>query len=1068
MRTHVLLGICAGVAVAFSTPALSETTTSNGDPAPADAGPSRGFERFQRTLPDFDVRLQKPEVAEAIAVAMGSPLQVARAQRGAGLAAAIDGGAIDFHETLGGAQYLRSTRGLLTDPVAGPVDAKAIAREFVTAHADVFRTPEAQLAEANIVREAVSPRNGLTTLWWTQRIGGVDVVGAEMRANVTADGRIASIGSTMLAEPEGGFGPQAATLSREQAIHRAAADLGLELKGEPAAEGHVGSDHRQKFGRMEETHLPIDTRLVYFPLTPDVVRLAYEVMISARGSSDVYELTVDAQSGEVLSRRNLTWYGAGTESATYRVYTSDSPAPLTPGPNAPDGSQGVEVSRDLVTTISLDAVASPEGWIPDGSNTTVGNNVDSHLDLNNDDQPDLPRPVGSPFRQFDFPLDLTLAPSAYRDASVTQLFYWCNWYHDRLYQLGFTEPFANFQEDNFGRGGAQGDSVSADCQDGSGVDNANFFTTSDGSVSRVQMYLWNGPTPFRDGSLDAHIVIHELTHGTSIRLHGTLGSGTNQSRGMGEGWSDFYALSMLAEPGDDPDGVYGMGGYGTYLGGPGFTQNYYFGIRRFPYSTNLEKSPLTYADIDGNQFAFDPAIPRNPVYGPSTPVTVHNLGEIWCAMLWECRANLIATHGFAGNEIMLQLVTDGMKLAPAAPTFIQSRDAILLADMINNDGANQCELWSGFAKRGIGMGASGPGTSSTSGVVESFEAPEGLDFDYEDGAAPDRAAPISPFSFPVAIEATCGDPLIADSAQIFISVNGAAFAPLPLSEESPGEYMATLPGFNCGDTVEYYISASTTSQTITDPPGAPAEVYGLSIISAEATPFSDDFEADLGWTVSGTVTDGAWDRGAPIGGGDRGDPLADGDGSGQCYLTDNVAGNSDVDGGTTILTSPAFDATGPEGSDAFLVYWRWYSNDFGAEPNADSMPIEISSDDGANWTLLEDVSENTGQWTLKRFRIADFVERTSTVRVRFQARDLGGGSVVEAGVDGVAVEVLSCLVNPKGADLNGDGVVGAPDLALLLGAWGPCPSEPAPCAGDLDGDGVVGAADLAIMLGSWG
>lgn len=50
------------------------------------------------------------------------------------------------------------------------------------------------------------------------------------------------------------------------------------------------------------------------------------------------------------------------------------------------------------------------------------------------------------------------------------------------------------------------------------------------------------------------------------------------------------------------------------------------------------------------------------------------------------------------------------------------------------------------------------------------------------------------------------------------------------------------------------------------------------------------------------------------------------------------------------------------------------------------------------------------------------------------------------------------------ADLDGDGAVGAADLAQLLGAWGPNPGHPA----DLNGDGVVDAADLAQLLGAWG
>ena len=53
------------------------------------------------------------------------------------------------------------------------------------------------------------------------------------------------------------------------------------------------------------------------------------------------------------------------------------------------------------------------------------------------------------------------------------------------------------------------------------------------------------------------------------------------------------------------------------------------------------------------------------------------------------------------------------------------------------------------------------------------------------------------------------------------------------------------------------------------------------------------------------------------------------------------------------------------------------------------------------------------------------------------------------------------------ADLNGDGMVGPSDLAILLGAWGRCP-DCANCPADLDADCIVGASDLAILLSNWG
>src|SRR5690606_7864879 len=151
----------------------------------------------------------------------------------------------------------------------------------------------------------------------------------------------------------------------------------------------------------------------------------------------------------------------------------------------------------------------------------------------------------------------------------------------------------------------------------------------------------------------------------------------------------------------------------------------------------------------------------------------------------------------------------------------------------------------------------------------------------------------------------------------------------------------------------------------------------------------DDFEEDLGWTVvnSPDLTDGAWERGVPAGGGDRGDPPVDGDGSGHCYLTDNADGNSDVDGGATTLISPTLDASAD--GEPYLSYWRWYSNSTGAAPESDVFTVEISNDDGDTWSVLEVVgptgAQVRGGWYFVSFRLSDFLPPTSTMRVRFTA-----------------------------------------------------------------------------------
>jgi hypothetical protein len=166
----------------------------------------------------------------------------------------------------------------------------------------------------------------------------------------------------------------------------------------------------------------------------------------------------------------------------------------------------------------------------------------------------------------------------FRRGVLTQLFYVTNWYHDKLFLLGFDEAAGNFQQTNFSGNGSGNDRVLAEGQDNSGTDNANFSTPPDGQSGRAQLYTFNGPLVDRDGSLDAELLIHELTHGLTNRLIGNAsGLIWHPGAGMGEGWSDFYALSLLNNTNaDDPNGKYALGAYATYkaFGVPSYTDNY--------------------------------------------------------------------------------------------------------------------------------------------------------------------------------------------------------------------------------------------------------------------------------------------------------------------------------------------------------------------------------------------------------------------------------------------------------------------------------------------------------------
>jgi bacillopeptidase F len=304
---------------------------------------------------------------------------------------------------------------------------------------------------------------------------------------------------------------------------------------------------------------------------------------------------------------------------------------------------------------------------------------------------------------------------------------------------------------------------------------------------------------------------------------------------------------------------------------------------------------------------------------------------------------------------------------------------------------------------------------------------------------------------------------------------GGPFTAIAMTETAPGEYDAVFPAVACLADVQYYFSVDAESgDTFFNPFDAPVGTYSAEAFSGVELSFRDHFGNDLGWTVQDDIglTTGTWERGIPIPNSvcDRGNPGDDADESGWCYLTENSSANAcdtDIDGGTTTLTSPIMDATDPDG---VLGYNRWYSNSTGGDPNNDIFVVEVSDDDGASWVTLEIVGPAgpgvSGGWIRAEFPIADIagVSNTDQFRVRFRASDLAGGSVVEAGVDTVEIFSRFCKGNGCAADLDGDNEVGITDFLALLAAWGPNPGHPA----DLDDDGTVGVTDFLALLDAWG
>ena len=218
----------------------------------------------------------------------------------------------------------------------------------------------------------------------------------------------------------------------------------------------------------------------------------------------------------------------------------------------------------------------------------------------------------------------------------------------------------------------------------------------------------SGGPKYYDSDLDNGVIIHEYTHGLSNRLTGGPNNTSclsNDEQG-GEGWSDFFALALTAKATDNPQ----IGrGIGTYLIGEDTTG---VGIREYPYSRNMSVNSSTYNSIKTNS-------------------GVHFVGFVWCTVLYDIFWDLVDKYGFSndiyngklGNNIAMQLVMDGLKLQPCSPGFIDARDAILLADSLNNKFKNKDLLWKAFARRGLGYKADQGSSSSLFDGTESFEVP---------------------------------------------------------------------------------------------------------------------------------------------------------------------------------------------------------------------------------------------------------------------------------------------------------------------------------------------------------
>jgi len=736
---------------------------------------------------DYDARPHQSAVAPA-------PAQLQAEQR---LRDSVPDLMVRYDGTTGAARTVSSAVGPLTAPTsATPLDAGL---GFVRANLDLFGLGEADLAGFEIADDVPSALSGARHVYLTQTHDGLPVYNVQLHFNVMVDGRILSVNNSFVPALASAVNGSTPARSASQAVQAFAAHLGTEANP-VVLSPPSGPRSLTRLDGAGLSRSPIDARLAWLPVAAGDVRLVWNFQVETLDGEHWFNATVDAGDGTVWTR--FDWI----DDADYRVYPQpvESPDHTTPAPPA---------DARVLLTDPHDTTASPFGWHDTdgaaGAEFTIhrGNNVHTWEDSDGNDLPPAgPEPDCGGSLVCDFPLDLTMAPSTYRPAAVTNLFYWNNVIHDVLHYYGFDAASGNFQVNQYGAvGGLGGDDVRALAQ-AAGNCNANFFTPPDGLRARMRMFICNMSSPAHDGDFESTVIVHEYGHGISNRLVGGPGNVDclDNTQQPGEGWSDWYGLAFTHETGDvgtDPRGV------GTYLLGQPPTGP---GIRPQRYSTDPLVNTYTYESIDGL------AVP-------------HGVGSVWAQAVWEVYWALVDEYGFDtdiydatggfGNQRALLYVTEGLKDTACSPSFLDTRDGIIQAAMDNYGGDDVCLIWEAFAGFGLGVDATTPGPNATT-ATNGFDIPNECSF----------------LGAPVAEQAICA----GDDAMFDVTL-GNAFAP-PVAMSVTGEPAGTTTMFSVNPVNSV---PNTTTLTVGNTGGAAAGPYTLTVEATDAAPVTESIMLDL-------------------------------------------------------------------------------------------------------------------------------------------------------------------------------------------------------------------------------
>lgn len=673
---------------------------------------------------------------------------------GASVTAFGDRATVDLDADTGTPRFVARLDGFLT--TASTKAADTIAWDYLRAHLVGFGLSTSDLSSFSLRRTYVDV-SGTTHLDWTQSFDGVEVFGHGLQAAVTNDGRLLTIGGSPIPSRLVTAASGDTIDSPERAIR-----VARRAQGERAEPGPRDTAEQVLFVAERTTYLSWQT-----------------VTMSAQSPALI---VLDADTAAVLFQRSLVHDEsaapkrrvAGAKGIAFRYY--------------PGAARG---GRQLAVNFTA------RGWLPATATTLDGNNTHTFSDVNDDDLAQPTEEVGPvigadwshPLAAFrlpwapsfcDRPSPCTWNPNKpyswrkNRKQNATQAFYYVNTFHDHLLAdpIGFTEAAGNFQLANGSGQGLGNDPVFAHSSDGADagqglpdgqhVDTSSMATPPDGQAPTLELHLQHQPgtsypagdpySPTNNGDA-ADTVYHEYAHGLSNRLVvDAAGNSTLdevQGGAMGEGWSDFYAMDYLVGARfarDLPD----VADVSLFpLSGPGAD------LERTEALDCAKRavSPHCEGGRSGHTGGYTYADYGDVVGRPE----VHADGEIWGQTLWDLRTAV-------GPVVTRSLVTRAMELAPNEPSFLDMRNAILLADTAVFDGEQRAAIWKVFATRGMGFFAGSLGSDDAAPANDGKVPPTGAKTAMVTGTVRDADSGLPVAGVPVTLAFQGGPGLVNPSA----------------------------------------------------------------------------------------------------------------------------------------------------------------------------------------------------------------------------------------------------------------------------------------------------------------